>query len=99
MGARGDDHEGHEEHEGWDLTIYPIVIGCAIEVHRELGQGVLESTYEQCLVHELRLHGMSFQLQQLLIPVRRMARSRAMSPVEVPETTNQPGGIRPCRDQ
>ena len=28
------------------------VIGCAIEVHRELGPGLLESTYEQCLAHE-----------------------------------------------
>jgi GxxExxY protein len=29
------------------------VIGCSIEVHRELGPGLLESTYEQCLMHEL----------------------------------------------
>ena len=29
------------------------IIGCAIEVHRELGPGLLESTYEQCLKHEL----------------------------------------------
>jgi len=29
------------------------VIGCAIEVHRELGLGLLESTYEQCLAYEL----------------------------------------------
>jgi len=29
------------------------VIGCAIEVHRELGPGLLESTYEQCLAREL----------------------------------------------
>ena len=40
------------------------VIGCAIEVHRELGPGLLESTYEQCLAHELRLTGISFQLQR-----------------------------------
>ena len=39
------------------------VIGCAIEVHRELGPGLLESTYEQCLARELSLHGISFQLQ------------------------------------
>jgi hypothetical protein len=29
------------------------VIGCAIEVHRQLGPGFLESTYEQCLAYEL----------------------------------------------
>ena len=39
------------------------VIGCAIEVHRELGLGLLESTYEQCLAHELKMHGIAFRLQ------------------------------------
>ena len=39
------------------------VIGCAIEVHRELGPGLLESTYQQCLAHELKLNGIVFQLQ------------------------------------
>ena len=39
------------------------VIGCAIEVHRHLGPGLLESTYEQCLTHELTLAGISFELQ------------------------------------
>ena len=39
------------------------VIGCAIEVHRFLGPGLLESTYEQCLARELGLHGVAFRLQ------------------------------------
>ena len=32
-------------------------IGCAIEVHRELGPGLLESTYQECLIYELRKSG------------------------------------------
>ena len=39
------------------------VIGCAIEVDRHLGPGLLESTYEQCLAHELNRNGIAFQLQ------------------------------------
>lgn len=42
------------------------VIGCAIEVHRELGPGLLESAYEQCLAHELRLRGIAFELQKVM---------------------------------
>jgi len=42
------------------------VIGCAIEVHRVLGPGLLESTYEQCLAHELNLNGIRFKLQHAL---------------------------------
>ncbi len=45
------------------------VIGCAIEVHRHLGPGLLESTYEQCLAHELSRNGSAFQLQ-LVLPVQ-----------------------------
>lgn len=33
------------------------IIGAAIEVHRELGPGLLEGTYEACLAHELNLQG------------------------------------------
>jgi GxxExxY protein len=40
------------------------VLGYAIEVHRELGPGLLESTYEQCLAYELNQAGISFKVQQ-----------------------------------
>lgn len=39
------------------------IIGAAIEVHRHLGPGLLESVYEDCLCHELHLRGMRFQRQ------------------------------------
>lgn len=39
------------------------VIGCALEVHRHLGPGLLESTYEQCLAHELAVAQIAFRLQ------------------------------------
>ena len=42
------------------------VIGCAIDVHRTLGPGLLESTYEQCLARELALQEVTFQLQVAL---------------------------------
>jgi GxxExxY protein len=39
------------------------IIGAAIEVHRALGPGLLESAYEECLCHELHLRGLSFRRQ------------------------------------
>jgi GxxExxY protein len=42
------------------------VLGCAIDVHRELGPGLLESTYEQCLAYELNQAGIPFKIQQQL---------------------------------
>ncbi|HLY62631.1 MAG TPA: GxxExxY protein [Terriglobia bacterium] len=44
------------------------VIGAAIEVHRGLGPGLLESAYEECLCHELNLAGMTFK-RQVSLPV------------------------------
>ena len=44
------------------------IIGCAIEVHRALGPGLLESAYEQCMAHELSLRGLRFGMQ-VPIPV------------------------------
>ena len=45
------------------------VIGCAIEVHRNLGPGLLESTYRQCLACELSHAGIAFQME-VPLPVR-----------------------------
>ena len=45
------------------------VIGCAIEVHRNLGPGLLESTYRQCLACELSHVRIPFQME-LPLPVR-----------------------------
>ena len=42
--------------EGAEMNVNEVteqIIGAAIEVHRALGPGLLESTYEACLVHEL----------------------------------------------
>ena len=41
-------------------------IGAAIEVHKALGPGLLESAYEKCLCHELKLRGLSFENQKPL---------------------------------
>src|SRR5258706_13379244 len=51
------------------MTINEIteaIIGSAIEVHRELGPGLLESAYRQCLCHELTLRGMPFVCERPL---------------------------------
>lgn len=44
------------------------IIGCAIEVHKQLGPGLLESVYESCLVDEMKNAGL-FVKSQLYIPL------------------------------
>jgi GxxExxY protein len=44
------------------------IIAAAIEVHRELGPGLLESAYEECLCYELSQRGLAFQ-RQVPLPV------------------------------
>jgi len=44
------------------------IIGCAIEVHRNLGPGLLESAYEKCLCYELTQAGFEYK-QPLPLPV------------------------------
>jgi GxxExxY protein len=44
------------------------IIGCAIEVHKELGPGLLESAYEECLFYELQRAGL-YAERQVPVPV------------------------------
>ena len=45
------------------------IIGAAIEVHKTLGPGILESAYEECLAHEFAIGKISFE-RQMPLPVR-----------------------------
>jgi len=56
--------EGTESTERSDLT--GLIIGAAIEVHRHLGPGLLESAYEACLSHELTARGLLVERQRSL---------------------------------
>ena len=57
------------------------IIGAAIEVHRHLGPGLLESTYEECLCLELTLLGIPFERQvPLPIVYKSMTLLRAYKP-------------------
>jgi GxxExxY protein len=48
----------------YDSDLTDIVIGCAIEVHRALGPGLLESAYEECLCYELAARDVAFERQK-----------------------------------
>lgn len=50
-------------------SLTEIIIGCAIEVHRNLGPALLESTYEECLSYELQIAGLMFE-RQVNLPVK-----------------------------
>ena len=45
-------------------TLSHQIIGAAIEVHRQLGPGLLESAYEECLAYELSLRQIAFERQK-----------------------------------
>lgn len=45
------------------------VIGCAIEVHKHLGPGLLESVYEKCFLRELSIQGIAFK-NQIWVPIQ-----------------------------
>ena len=52
------------------------IIGAAIEVHKALGQGLLESIYEEALCYEFELRGIKFERQ---VPVDLIYKGRAIS--------------------
>jgi GxxExxY protein len=58
----------HREDEEQKDPRTSAIIGAAIEVHRQLGLGLLESAYEECLCHELHLRGLAFE-RQVALPV------------------------------
>jgi GxxExxY protein len=47
-----------------DKQLTHEIIGAAIAVHKELGPGLLEAVYEECLCHELQLRGVQFDRQK-----------------------------------
>jgi len=58
----------HRDTEAQRDSLTEKVIGAAIEVHRALGPGLLESAYEECLCYELGQQGVLFQ-RQVGLPV------------------------------
>ncbi len=49
-----------------DEELTEKIIGLAIKVHRQLGPGLLESVYEECLAYELEMSGMYFERQKAM---------------------------------
>jgi len=62
-------HEDTETQRKYLNELSGKVIGACIEIHRELGPGLLESAYEECLAYELTKAGLRFERQRAL-PVR-----------------------------
>jgi GxxExxY protein len=62
MNRRDAETQSHNE-------ITEQIIGACIEIHRQLGPGLLESVYEECLCHELSVRGIRFERQKPL-PIR-----------------------------
>lgn len=58
--------ESAEPTENEESNLTGKIIGAAIDVHRALGPGLLESAYEACLVYELRLRKMKVENQKAL---------------------------------
>lgn len=61
-------HGEHKDHRDvLDNELTSAIIGCAIEVHKQLGPGLLESAYEACLVYELSQSGYNVERQKPML--------------------------------
>ncbi len=69
MDQKEGQHEAHKDHKAHKAlpqeleVIGRAIVNSALKVHKALGPGLLESTYEHCLVHELGMRGLSCQRQ------------------------------------
>ena len=66
---RGDDFPSAYPRLGGQLAVNELterIIGACVEIHRQLGPGLLESAYEECLCHELAVVGLKFERQKAL---------------------------------
>ena len=64
-------HEDHKGHEGLPAEIErsaTAIVDAGLSVHRALGPGLLESTYEHCLAYELHKRGLSVS-RQVPLPI------------------------------
>ncbi|MCK5777032.1 MAG: GxxExxY protein [Bacteroidales bacterium] len=52
----------------YENELSKIIIGCAIDVHRQLGPGLLESAYQECLRYELVKKGLKVE-QEKSVPI------------------------------
>lgn len=55
-------------------AVTEAIIGAAIEVHKALGPGLLESAYEACLCHELALRKLAFRRQEPVLVIYKSVR-------------------------
>ncbi len=61
--------EGPQRKKMMDIEeLSRVVIGCAIEVHRQLGPGLLESAYQKCLIYELQEKGIKVR-EEVPMPI------------------------------
>ena len=62
-------HEGTKDTKASADRLSYDIVGAAIEVHRQLGPGLLESAYEACICREFVLRGIKFE-RQVALPLR-----------------------------